>query len=845
MNCGIAILVTAAAWLGTTTVSSAWPQSEQEEAVRNTSSVAPAESSSAKSSRVLGSERADDENFTQTRLGISLLKNLTLDQRDIWTSPTKLRLSDADWLVPAGGLAAGLFVTDRDVSLHLSHNPKTISRYNTLSNAGVAALVGGAGGMWLLGQASHNAHWTETGFLAGEAALNSLAVTEGLKYTMRRERPFQGDGSGGFFQGGTSFPSGHAAAAWSIAGIIAHEYPGPLTKIMAYGLASAVSYSRVHGRQHFPSDVFVGGMMGNLIAQQIYTRHHDPGLGGAEWRSIGQFFRGEVGARNQGSPYVPLDSWVYPAFEKLAALGYIHSEILGLRPWTRAECARLLDEAGDRFADEGPAPPEVPDLYRALESEFSGELESSDGDSNRQVKIESLYTRFTQVAGSPLTDNYHFGQTIINDFGRPYERGFNNVTGFSAWATDGPFSVYIRGEYQHARSAPAPSQAVLSFISAADALPSGAPATPIAATNRFRLLDAYVGMTLANWQLSFGKQSLWWGPNEGGPFLFSDNAEPITMFRISRNTPFRLPGILGILGDIRVEAFTGQLSGHQFLSVDTGAGQITFGQFGQALNPQPFLDGQKVSFHFTKNFEFGISKTDVFSGKGIPFTLHKFLQSVFFYGSTSNGFGDFGDGRTAVDFSYRIPGLRDWLTFYGDAFSEDEISPLGYPRKSVFQAGLYIPKLPRLPKLDLRLEGGSTVPANFPDCHVGCFYQNGNYLNSYTSNGKLLGAGIGRAAQLEEIRSNYWLSPKSRIGIQLRHRKVDSGFLPGGGTQNDGSVSADFFLRPAVSVAVAVQYERWQIPLLAPGPQSNVTASMQTTFFPGHWSLGKKQSKEF
>ncbi len=133
------------------------------------------------------------------------------------------------------------------------------------------------------------------------------------------------------------------------------------------------------------------------------------------------------------------------------------------------------------------------------------------------------------------------------------------------------------------------------------------------------------------------------------------------------------------------------------------------------------------------------------------------------------------------------------------------------------------------------------MPPNFPDCHVGCFYQDHNYLNSYTSNDKLIGAGIGRAAQGETIRSNYWLSPKSKIGVQLRHRKVDSGFLPGGGTQNDGSVGADFFLRPTVSVAVAVQYERWQIPLLAPGPQSNVTASVQITFLPGHWSLGKKR----
>jgi len=151
-----------------------------------------------------------------------------------------------------------------------------------------------------------------------------------------------------------------------------------------------------------------------------------------------------------------------------------------------------------------------------------------------------------------------------------------------------------------------------------------------------------------------------------------------------------------------------------------------------------------------------------------------------------------------------------------------------------------MPKLPGLPKFDLRLEGGSTVPPDFPGC-IACFYQNGNYLNSYTSNDRLIGAGIGRAAQAEEIRSNYWLSPKSKIAIQLRHRKVDSGFLPGGGTQNDASINADFFIRSSFTVSTAVQYERWQIPLLAPGPQSNVAASVQITFLPEHWSLGKKR----
>ena len=80
------------------------------------------------------------------------------DQREIWTSPARLRFSDTQWLVPLSGITAGLFVTDRDFSKHLSQNPTTISHYKTLSDAGVAAFVGGAGGMWLLGHASHNGH---------------------------------------------------------------------------------------------------------------------------------------------------------------------------------------------------------------------------------------------------------------------------------------------------------------------------------------------------------------------------------------------------------------------------------------------------------------------------------------------------------------------------------------------------------------------------------------------------------------------------------------------------------------------------------------------------------------
>src|SRR5882724_11431917 len=336
------------------------------------------------------------EPFESSHQGLQGLgKRFLEDQEQIWTSPAKIRFSDAQWLVPVSGLTAGLFVTDRDFSKHLSQNPTTISHYKTLSNAGVGALIGGAGGMWLLGHVKHNEHWSETGFLAGEAAINSLVAVETLKYSLGRQRPFQGNGTGPFFHGGTSFPSEHSAAAWSVAGVVAHEYPGPLMKIMAYGLASLVDYSRIRGHQHFPSDVLVGSVIGNLVAQNIYSRHHDPGLGGGEWRSISQIFRsdGTSSPANQGSPYVPLDSWIYPALDRLAAMDLVESGFAGMRPWTRNECVRQLSEADEKFADKGS---ENSEAQKLLDTEFMEELEGASTGVPFRGRLESVYTRSTE-----------------------------------------------------------------------------------------------------------------------------------------------------------------------------------------------------------------------------------------------------------------------------------------------------------------------------------------------------------------------------------------------------------------------------------------------------------------
>ena len=794
----------------------------------------PVKDNASSSSDVSPESKAVTKASHRTQLG--LVGRLIGDQREIWTSPAKLRFSDTEWLVPLSGVTAGLFATDRDFSKHLSRNPTTISHYKTLSNAGVAALVGGAGGMWVMGRLSHHEHWSETGFLAGEAALNSLVAVEGLKYSLRRQRPYQGDGGGPFFQSsGTSFPSEHAAAAWSVAGVIAHEYPGPFTKIMAYGLASLVSVSRVKARQHFPSDVLVGSVIGNLVAQDIYSRHHDFDLGSGEWRSISQIFRGDGthSPASQGSPYVPLDSWIYPALDRLSAMGLIDSAFAGMKPWTRKECGRLLQEASESIDGEGRGGPEAEKIYRLLETEFRDELEGKSGDGRFRGRVESVYARVTAISGVPLTDGNHFGQTLFNDFGRPYQEGFNSVDGISAWTTAGRWVGYVRAEYQHSPSAPAQPDSARQFIASVDNIPGVPPATPFSAVNRVRLLDAYVGMNFENWQVSFGKQSLWWSPAQGGPLIFSDNAEPVNMFRISRVSPFKLPGILSWLGPLRVEWFLGQLAGHEFVDqADTGI----VGQFGRALARQPFLQGQKISLKPTPNFEFSVAVTNVFAGGPTPLTFHTLLRS-YSIGNQQHQISPEspGDRRSDVDFSYKVPGLRNWLTFYGDAFTEDEFSPLNYPRKSAFRGGIYLPRIPGVPKLDLRLEGGSTVPPDFPTCN-GCFYVNGHYPDgSYINYGNVIGSWLGRAGQGEQGWITYWLSSRNKIQFNCRHQKIDTFYLSQGGTLNDGGVKADFWLGAKVTLSGSVQYEKWNYPVLDPLPRTNVATSVQLTFWPHSW----------
>ncbi|HEV7842047.1 MAG TPA: phosphatase PAP2 family protein, partial [Pyrinomonadaceae bacterium] len=120
----------------------------------------------------------------------------------------------------------------------------------------------------------------EMGLLGAEALIDSGIVAQGFKLATQRTRPREDDAGGEFFDGGNSFPSGHATSAWSLATVFAYEYGKhrPLVRVGAYGLAAAVSLSRYTGRNHFLSDVLVGSAIGYGIGRYVYRTHHDPSL---------------------------------------------------------------------------------------------------------------------------------------------------------------------------------------------------------------------------------------------------------------------------------------------------------------------------------------------------------------------------------------------------------------------------------------------------------------------------------------------------------------------------------------------------------------------------------------
>jgi hypothetical protein len=521
-------------------------------------------------------------------------------------------------------------------------------------------------------------------------------------------------------------------------------------------------------------------------------------------------------AIDASSTYVELDSWVYPALERLAAQGVIQYPFLGLRPWTRRAIYQMLEHA------QGPVSSDQ--LVQAVKKELFRDVALGSDPLDKDLFIESVYSRTQSISGTPLNDSYHFGQTLTGDFGRPYGHGIQQIAGFETRAEHGRLSVFVRGEYQRSPSVPGYSPAIAGIIATQDNNPVQTYGNQ-PADNAFRLLDTYASVEFLSQQFSFGKQSYWWGPGSASAMMLSDNAEPFYSFRINRTLPLYIPFLSRLLGPFRYDNFFGKLSGHLYPR-------------------QPYFYGQKINFSPTRNLEFGFSRDAVIAGEGsTPLTFGNFWKSFTSVSSETNANSlrnVAGARHASFDFRYRLPGVRNWLTLYTDSLVHDDVSPVDAPRHAAITPGIYLSRFPFLSKLDLHVEGGSSDIT--PRARGGqYYYYEAIYRDCYLNKQDLMGSWLGREGTGGQAWATYWFNAQSTLQVGYRTLRVSQHFVSQGESQQSAYGELRYRWHNGLSLQYLLQAERWAAPALAPGPQTDVTSQFQLSLTPRGWKLPLRQ----
>ena len=207
--------------------------------------------------------------------------NFLHDQKDMWLFPLELG-KGRHWLpalVITGGTAV-FIATDPQTMPHFRQTTD-FHGFNrvfstTATGAAIAVVPAVFYGVSLL---RHDSYDQGSALFAGEAVADDAILMVVMKAITRRARPTEFPVTGpyndtffhstsSFFGKGTSFPSGHAMMAFSVATVFARRYKDHRwVPYLAYAVASAIAFSRVTTGAHFPADVFVGSALGFVIAR--------------------------------------------------------------------------------------------------------------------------------------------------------------------------------------------------------------------------------------------------------------------------------------------------------------------------------------------------------------------------------------------------------------------------------------------------------------------------------------------------------------------------------------------------------------------------------------------------
>ncbi len=214
---------------------------------------------------------------TSSSLNYDYLKNFADDFSKALISPANW--GKRDLLNFSAILSTGLllYALDQDIRNWFQDNRSQSSDeiFKVITYFGHGGIIlGSIAVSYAAGEIFDSNSLRKTALLCLESWLTAGFIVEGLKIVAGRARPDSGESSHTFHPFSTrssfySFPSGHAASAFAVAGIIDAQSRKTYVDILAYSLATLVAVSRVHNDRHWASDIFIGSTLGYFVANKI------------------------------------------------------------------------------------------------------------------------------------------------------------------------------------------------------------------------------------------------------------------------------------------------------------------------------------------------------------------------------------------------------------------------------------------------------------------------------------------------------------------------------------------------------------------------------------------------
>lgn len=467
------------------------------------------------------------------------------------------------------------------------------------------------------------------------------------------------------------------------------------------------------------------------------------------------------------SPNIPLDSPIYLYLDKLAGFGLVTRDIKGVRPYSRSEAARLVEEAETRLASGGRLPLAsdlVDQLKRLLAREMELRKDGKKAPGFDVVPLAGARLRYVYLDGYPR-DYFR----AVNDY--PGNEGVFGIGHGLRPENRNPNPVYQRGgegtpllennngvAYRkgHSLDLKATGEAhvysVASLVVEPELLWSEREGE-----GELRLNRGYAKLGGGGLELEVGRDENWLGLGYRGSLTLSNNARNFDLVKISSPEPVKSR----YLWDLKYALIVSQFDR-----------TVTNGK-----ERKPYFLAGKLSMKPTVNSEFGINLGRQAGGPGVDNSFGSTARGLI--GGTSN---DNSNSLAGVELRFRFPRLAN-VEIFGEYSGEDSAS--FWPFVESYLAGFYIPQFTRSGRDDLRFEyfKGNRI-----------LYVNGAFPGGYVYRDMPVGHAQGGATNEYFLRYSHWFSARNRLALESFYTtRGESGRLPvdaGGRYDVDGEMQA-------------------------------------------------------